>query len=61
MEKIKRTRIEEIKELNVRILIVGSFLVRCETVTIPPETKIAETRLRNTPLTSEIVDGKVIK
>ena len=37
------------------------FLVKYETVIIPPETKIEERRLKMIPSISEIVDGRVIK
>ena len=61
MKKIKKVKIEEIAEWNIRIFIVVSFLVKYETVIIPPETKIEEIRLKIIPSISEIVDGRVIK
>ena len=61
IKKIKKVKIEEIAEWNIRIFIVVSFLVKYETVIIPPETKIEERRLKMIPSISEIVDGRVIK
>jgi hypothetical protein len=61
LKKIKKVKIEEIAEWNIRIFIVVSFLVKYETVIIPPETKIEEIRQKTTPSISEIVDGRVIK